>query len=98
MQSKLQMENNLMVYGTKISDPFRDDLALALGPIIKTPLYLNEQAVPELVQAVLSDGCGKRFLKTVRRMYRKSINQNVENVEFQNGKWTLLQHFPYHGK
>ncbi|XP_055306604.1 uncharacterized protein LOC129570908 [Sitodiplosis mosellana] len=85
MQSKLQMENNLMVYGSKIKDPFRDDLALAIGPIIKTPLFLNEQVVPELIQAVLGDGCGQRFLKTIRRLYREAINKD-EN-DFQSGTW-----------
>lgn len=91
-----------MVYGSKIKEPFRDDLALAIGPIIKTPLFLNEQAVPELIQVVLGDSCGQRFLKTLRRMYRNCLAPHLNTNEKQqfsllSGKNTTNRKFPFHG-
>lgn len=86
MQSKYQMENNLLCYGSKFTEPFRDDLALAIGSVLHSPIYLNDLAVPELVQAVLGDACGQRFLGALRLMYRRiyrndaaecSVNRNI---------------------
>lgn len=86
MQSKLQMENQLMVYGKRFTEPFRADLMLSVGHLMPTPMFKLEQGVPELCIAIIADGCGQKFLSTIRRMYRNDTMMNGPNTNIEDGK------------
>lgn len=78
--SKGTVENHLMVYAAeKTPKPFSSEFIMSINKVLRSPIYDLPVCVPEMVMAVLTEGCSQAFLCHVRELM--TMNHQISFID-----------------